>query len=85
MIKFTILLRRSPSMTHDAFVDYHRNQHAGLFSALPEVKHHVRRYVQCHSLPADLPGLPPMTFDASRNSGSTTWPACRPCSARNAT
>ncbi len=63
MIKFTILLRRKPSMTHDAFVDYHRNQHAELFSALPEVKHHVRRYVQCHSLPVDLPGLPPLTFD----------------------
>ncbi len=63
MIKFTILLRRNPSMSHDEFVDYHREKHAPLFSALPEVREHVRRYVQSHKVPAAIPGLPPMTFD----------------------
>ncbi len=63
MIKFTILLRRHPSMTHEAFVDHHRKRHAPLFSALPEVRQHVRRYVQCHTVPASLPGLPPVAFD----------------------
>ena len=63
MIKFTILLRRKPSLTREAFVAYHRERHAALFSALPEVKRHVRRYVQCHTLPASLAGLPPITFD----------------------
>ena len=63
MIKFSILLRRHPSMTHDAFVAYHRQMHAPLFCALPEVRRHVRRYVQCHTVPIDLPGLPPVTFD----------------------
>ena len=49
MIKFTILLRRKPPMTHDEFVAYHRDKHAPLFSALPAVRQHVRRYVQCHA------------------------------------
>ena len=31
MIKFTILLRRNPSMTHDEFAYYHRERHAPLF------------------------------------------------------
>ncbi len=63
MIKFTILLRRLPSMTRDEFVAYHRDRHAPLFRALPEVRQHVRRYVQCHTIPATIPGLPPVTFD----------------------
>ncbi len=63
MIKFTILMRRIPSMTHDEFVAYHRDQHAPLFRALPEVRQHVRRYVQCHTIAATIPGLPPPTFD----------------------
>ncbi len=63
MIKFTILLRRSLSMTHDEFVAYHRERHAPLFCALPAVRQHVRRYVQCHTVPASIPGLPPVAFD----------------------
>ena len=63
MIKFTILLRRNPSLSHDAFVAYHREQHAPLFCDLPEVRQHVRRYVQCHTIAASLPGLPPASFD----------------------
>lgn len=63
MIKFTILLRRLSSMTHHEFVAYHRERHAPLFCALPEVRRHVRRYVQCHTVPATIPGLPPVTFD----------------------
>lgn len=63
MLKFTILLRRKPSLTHDEFVAYHREQHAPLFCALPAVRQHVRRYVQCHTVPAAVPGLPPVLFD----------------------
>ena len=63
MIKFTILLRREPSMTHDEFVAYHRERHAPRFCALPAVRQQVRRYVQCHTVPASIPGLPPITFD----------------------
>ncbi len=63
MIKFTILLRRKPSLSHDEFVAYHRERHAPLFCSLPEVKQHVRRYVQCHTVPTSIQGLPPVTFD----------------------
>ena len=63
MIKFTILLRRHPALRHDAFVAYHLEKHAPLFGALPEVRQHVRRYVQCHTIPLPLPGLPPVRFD----------------------
>ena len=63
MIKFTILMRRKPSTTREEFVEYHREKHAPLFSSLPAVQQHVRRYVQCHTIPASLPGMPPITFD----------------------
>ena len=65
MIKMTILLRRKPEMSHEEFVAYHRNQHAPLFSALPEVEQHVRRYVQCHATGETLPGLPDNHIDGS--------------------
>ncbi len=63
MIKFTILLRRHPALSHEAFVTYHRQNHAPLFRDLAEVRQHVRRYVQCHTVPLSLPGLPPVRFD----------------------
>jgi len=65
MIKFTILLRRTPAMTHDEFVDYHRNRHAPLFMSVPAVQEHVRRYVQTHTIAADLPGLPATNIDGT--------------------
>ena len=63
MIKFSILLRRNPAMTHEQFVTYHRETHAPLFTSLPVVQAHVRRYVQQHTLDVSLPGLPPTTID----------------------
>ena len=65
MIKFTILLRRNPDMTHEQFVQYHRTQHAQLFCSLPEVQQHVRRYVQCHATGESLPELPDSKIDGS--------------------
>lgn len=63
MIKFTILLKRKPSITHDEFVTYHREKHAALFRSLPAAQSHVRRYVQQHSVPLEFPGLPPLKWD----------------------
>ena len=63
MTKFTILLKRKPSMTHEEFVEYHKTKHAQLFASLPAVRVHVRRYVQQHALPVELPGLPPVKYD----------------------
>ena len=59
MVKLTILLRRAEAMSHEAFVAYHRKRHAPLFCALPEVRRHVRRYVQCHTVAEAVCGLPP--------------------------
>ena len=63
MVKFTILLRRKPQMSHADFVEHHRTVHAPLFMSIPAVKAHVRRYVQQHALPVELPGLPPAKYD----------------------
>ena len=65
MIKFTILLRRHKEMSFEAFVAYHKTNHAPLFSALPEVQQYVRKYVQGHAIPASLPGLPPPEYDGT--------------------
>lgn len=63
MIKFTILLKRKPSLTHREFVEYHRHEHAPLFMSTAVVRDTVRRYVQQHALPVELPGLPPVKYD----------------------
>lgn len=63
MVKFTILLKRKASLTHDEFVDHHRNAHASLFMSVAAVKETVRRYVQQHTMPVELPGLPPAKYD----------------------
>jgi len=65
MVKFTILLRKRADLTHEAFVQYHKTQHAPLFMSLPEVQQYVRRYVQGHTLPLDLPGLPAPAYDGT--------------------
>jgi uncharacterized protein (TIGR02118 family) len=63
MIKVTILLRRNPKFTREAFVAYHRADHAALFTSLPVVKQTVRRYVQQHALDIEIPGLPAPKYD----------------------
>ena len=50
-------------MPQDKFVAYHRERHAPPSCELPEVRQHVRRYVQWHTVPGSIPGLPPITFD----------------------
>ena len=63
MIKFTILLKRKPSLTHEQFVDHHRRVHASLFMSMTVVQATVRRYVQQHAVAAELPGMPPAKYD----------------------
>ena len=63
MIKFTILLKRKQSLSHEEFVSHHRNVHAKLFMSVPAVRETVLRYVQQHVLPVALPGMPPVKYD----------------------
>ncbi|WP_428537032.1 EthD domain-containing protein [Rhodopila sp.] len=63
MVKFTILLKRKASLSHDEFVAYHKMHHAPLFMSIAVVRATVRRYVQQHAMPVELPGLPPVKYD----------------------
>ncbi len=63
MIKFTILLKRKPSLSHEQFVEHHKSVHADIFMSVPAVKETVRRYVQQHAIPVELPGMPPVKYD----------------------
>ncbi len=63
MYKFTVFMKKSPSMTLEEFVDYHRNKHAPLFLALPATKKYVRRYVQSHPISNSTLGFRETTFD----------------------
>ena len=62
MIKFSISPRRNPSMSQDEFATDHRDRHGPVFCALPAERQHLRRYVQCRTLPASIPGPQPITF-----------------------
>jgi hypothetical protein len=61
--KFTILLKRKPMLSHDEFVEYHKMNHSQLFMSITVVEDTVRRYVQQHALPVQLPGLPSVKYD----------------------
>jgi hypothetical protein len=61
--KFTILLKRKPMLSHDEFVEYHKMNHAQLFMSITVVEDTVRRYVQQHALPVELPVLPLVKYD----------------------
>ncbi len=63
MVKFSIFLAKRSDMSHEDFVHHHKNNHAHLFTSLPEVQQYVRKYIQCHTLPVSLPGLPQLTYD----------------------
>ena len=63
MVKFTILLRRKSTLTQAEFVEHHKAIHAPLFMSVGVVKETVRRYVQQHAMPVELPGLPPVKYD----------------------
>ena len=63
MIKFTILLKRKPSLTPEQFAAHHKDVHAALFLSVPAVQATVRRYVQQHAVQVELPGMPPAKYD----------------------
>ncbi len=53
MIKLTFVLVRRPELTREAFQAYWFDHHAPLVASLREVLR-IRRYVQLHSLAADV-------------------------------
>jgi uncharacterized protein (TIGR02118 family) len=53
LIKLTFCLVRRPELTREAFQKYWFEQHAPLVASVKEVLR-IRRYVQMHSLPAEV-------------------------------
>jgi hypothetical protein len=53
MIKLTFALVRLPQLTREAFQEYWFETHAPLVASVRETLR-IRRYVQLHSLPADV-------------------------------
>lgn len=53
MIKLTFTLVRLPHLTRDAFQAYWFDHHAPLVKGVADTLR-IRRYVQCHSLPAEM-------------------------------
>ena len=53
MIKLTFALVRRPEFTRESFQDYWLNTHAPLVASVRDALR-IRRYVQLHSLPAEI-------------------------------
>jgi uncharacterized protein (TIGR02118 family) len=53
MIKLTFVLTRRPELTREAFQVYWFDHHAPLVASVKDVLR-IRRYVQLHSLPAEV-------------------------------
>lgn len=70
MIKLAFMVKRRGGMSHDEFVDYHRNRHAPLFASIPESTQYVRRYAVSHPVPnetypePEYDGLTEIWFDS---------------------
>ena len=53
MIKLIVAIKKHPKMSVEAFQDHWRTNHAALVKNNPATLKYVRKYVQCHTLPAD--------------------------------
>jgi uncharacterized protein (TIGR02118 family) len=58
MVKVSVLLKRRPGMSAAEFHRYWKDVHGPLLLGTPELMHHVRRYVQCHSIAESFSGTP---------------------------
>ena len=59
MIKASILIKRKDGMSVEAFQRYWREKHAPIAARVPG----VRRYIQCHTLPAEYQRETPPDYD----------------------
>lgn len=54
MVKLMAALRRRPDMTSEQFHHYWRNVHGPIVLGVKDFMRHVRRYIQCHTLPSNV-------------------------------
>lgn len=52
MVKLIVAVRKRPELSVEAFQRHWRENHARLVRECPATNKYVRRYVQCHTLPA---------------------------------
>ena len=78
LITLIIFDRRKKGTSHEDYVRHHEQHHAQLFTSQPEVRQHVRRYVQKHPTSDLPPGGSEHLADVdgvTEISRSTTWRA----------
>ncbi len=71
MIKFVYMINRIGGMSVDKFVEYHRHNHAPLFTSIPEAKKYVRKYVVSHPVAAE--GYPQPAYDGLTEIWFDSW------------
>ncbi|MGC9440351.1 EthD domain-containing protein [Streptomyces sp. WG5] len=52
MLKLIFMINRVEGMSYERFVEHHRDQHAPLFTSIPEAERYVRKYTVSHPVPA---------------------------------
>ena len=52
MVKLIVAVRKRPDLSIEAFQRHWREEHARRVRECPATRKYVRRYVQCHTLPA---------------------------------
>ncbi|MDX1570025.1 MAG: EthD domain-containing protein [Xanthomonadales bacterium] len=52
MVKLIVAVKRRADMSPEAFHEYWRTTHASKVRSIPAAERYIRRYVQCHTIPA---------------------------------
>ena len=52
MIKLIVAVRKRADMSVEEFQDHWRNRHADLVRNSPATAKYIRKYIQCHTMPA---------------------------------
>ena len=71
MIKFVFMINRVEGMSFEQFVEYHRSNHAPLFTSIPEAGKYVRRYAVSHPVAAE--NYPKSAYDGLTEIWFDNW------------
>lgn len=71
MIKFAFLINRLPGISVEDFQRYHSENHAPLFTSIPEADQFVRKYTVSHPVPAS--GYPQPAYDGLTEIWFDSW------------
>ncbi|MEU5924466.1 EthD domain-containing protein [Streptomyces antimycoticus] len=71
MLKLIFMINRVEGMSYERFVEHHRNQHAPLFTSIPEAERYVRKYTVSHPVPAEY--YPPRAYDGLTEIWFESW------------